>query len=58
MKFIEGKHHFIPEDANYDIVLDKLGAHKAFGAVRIYDVHEENFVITESGKKVIIDLGE
>lgn len=57
MQYIEGNHRFGLTDYQADAWLDKIGAYRAFDKCDLYDTHEGNFVITPTGKKVIIDLG-
>lgn len=57
MKYIEGAHLKINADV-WEDEIEKTGANQAFRSCNIWDVHEENFIVTSDGKKVIIDLGE
>lgn len=58
MKYVDGTHIVIPDDDDWDELLEQSGANKAFHACGMWDVHEGNFLVTRDGKKVIIDLGE
>lgn len=57
MQYVEGEHKTGLTYDQSEVWLENVGAMHAFNKCDLWDIHEENFVITPEGKKVIIDLG-
>lgn len=60
MKYVEGRHEKVDKMSlqQVDLHWEANQAWDAFDALGLMDLHEENYLVTPRGTKVIIDLGE